>query len=228
MFPFDKWELIGLMVPAVLMSLTVHEYSHGRMAFLLGDNTAKLQGRLSFNPLKHLHPVGTLLIFFFGLGFAKPVPVDPRNFENPRRDMMYVAIAGPLSNLALAVIFSFFIRVIDFSDNLSLFILISFGLYINVMLAIFNLLPVFPLDGSSVIKGLVPASVAARLGDMDRIGVFFLLGAILLDRFAHTNIFGFILEEPIKIFLQILTVEKEVFDTLNLLLSLTFSIIFNN
>ena len=228
MFPFDRWELIGLMVPAVLLSLTVHEYSHGRVAFLLGDNTAKLQGRLSFNPLKHLHPVGTLLIFFLGLGFAKPVPVDPRNFDNPRRDMMYVAIAGPLSNVALAVIFSFFIRVIDFSDNLSLFILISFGLYINVMLAIFNLLPVFPLDGSSVIKGLVPATMATFLGDMDRIGVFFLLGAILLDRFAHTNIFEFILQKPINIFLEILTAEKEVFDTLNMLLSLTFSIIFNS
>jgi len=141
------------MIPVVLFSLTVHEYSHGRIAFLLGDNTAKNQGRLSFNPLKHLDPIGTLFFYFMGFGWAKPVPVDPRNFEHPRRDMMYVAIAGPLSNVTLAVICSFFIRFIVPDINGILFTLLCFGVYINVALAIFNLLPVFPLDGSSVIKG---------------------------------------------------------------------------
>ena len=101
------------MIPVIFFSLTVHEYSLGKIAVLLGDNTAKLLGRLSFNPYKQLDLMGTLFFCFVGFGWAKPVPVDPRNFDQPRRDMMYVAIAGPLSNLTLAVIFSFFIRMIE-------------------------------------------------------------------------------------------------------------------
>ncbi|NIQ01570.1 MAG: site-2 protease family protein, partial [Nitrospinaceae bacterium] len=99
-----------------------------------------------------------------------PVPVDWRNFENPRRDMMYVAIAGPLSNVALAVICSFFIRIISPGQNQILFILLSFGIFINVALAIFNLLPIFPLDGSSVLKGLVSHEAAEKLAGFDRYG----------------------------------------------------------
>ena len=193
------------MIPVVIFSLTVHEYSHGRIAFLLGDNTAKRLGRLSFNPLKHLDPIGTLFFYFMGFGWAKPVPVNPDNFERPRRDMMYVAIAGPLSNLTLAVIFSFFIRIIEPSDNAILFALLSFGVYVNVALAIFNLLPVFPLDGSSVIKGLVPLGMAARLGDLDRFGAILLIGIFLMDFFAHTGIIGYVLWEPIMFVVQFLS-----------------------
>jgi Zn-dependent protease len=173
------------MIPVVVFSLTVHEYSHGRIAFLLGDNTAKRLGRLSFNPLKHLDPIGTLFFYFMGFGWAKPVPVDPRNFDQPRRDMMYVAIAGPLSNLALAVTCGFFIRIIDPYDSWILFTLLSFGVYINVALAIFNLLPVFPLDGSSVIKGLVPFNIAERLIGLDRFGAFLLIGVVFVFDFCH-------------------------------------------
>jgi len=219
--PFSKEALIILLTPVVLLSLTVHEYSHGKVAFLLGDNTAKLLGRLSFNPLKHLHPIGTLLIYFIGLGFAKPVPVDPRNFVNPRRDMMYVAMAGPLSNVALAVICCFFIRTFDYYDHRVLFILMSFGVYINVMLAIFNLLPVFPLDGSSVIKGLVPSDVAAYLSDLDRFGAFLLLGIVLMDFFMHTGILGFILMAPMKFSLMFLS--QDAFPDLVLIINATFS-----
>ncbi|HJO00035.1 MAG TPA: site-2 protease family protein [Nitrospinaceae bacterium] len=208
------------MIPVVLFSLTVHEYSHGRIAFLLGDNTAKNLGRLSFNPLKHLDPIGTLFFYFMGFGWAKPVPVDPRNFEHPRRDMMYVAIAGPLSNVTLAVICSFFIRFIVPDINGILFTLLCFGVYINVALAIFNLLPVFPLDGSSVIKGLVPGDIAARLSGLDRFGAILLMGVILLDHFAHTGILGRVLWMPIITVVQYLS--QEAFPALFYILKVSF------
>ena len=151
----NKSQLLILMIPVVLFSLTAHEYSHGRIAFLLGDNTAQRLGRLSFNPLKHLDPIGTLFFYFMGFGWAKPVPVDPGNFDRPRRDMMYVAIAGPLCNLVLAVACSFFIRIIEPYDSWVLFTLLSFGVYINVALAIFNLLPIHPLDGGQIFGGYI-------------------------------------------------------------------------
>jgi len=216
----NKSQLLILMIPVVLFSLTVHEYSHGRIAFLLGDNTAKNLGRLSFNPLKHLDPIGTLFFYFMGFGWAKPVPVDPRNFEHPRRDMMYVAIAGPLSNVTLAVICSFFIRFIVPDINGILFTLLCFGVYINVALAIFNLLPVFPLDGSSVIKGLVPGDIAARLSGLDRFGAILLMGVILLDHFAHTGILGRVLWMPIITVVQYLS--QEAFPALFYILKVSF------
>ncbi len=168
----------------------------------------------------HLDPIGTLFFYFMGFGWAKPVPVDPRNFDHPRRDMMYVAIAGPLSNITLAVICSFFIRIIGAGDNWILFILLSFGVYINVALAIFNLLPVFPLDGSSVIKGLVPANIAARLSGLDRFGAMLLLGVVLLDHFAHTGILGRILWMPIILVVQFLS--QEAFPDLFNILRISF------
>ena len=219
----NKSQLLILMIPVVIFSLTVHEYSHGRIAFLLGDNTAKRLGRLSFNPLKHLDPIGTLFFYFMGFGWAKPVPVDPRNFDQPRRDMMYVAIAGPLSNLALAVICGFFIRIIDPYDNWILFTLLSFGVYINVALAIFNLLPVFPLDGSSVIKGLVPFNIAERLIGLDRFGAFLLIGVVLLDHFANTGILGVILWVPIITGVQFLS--QDAFPDIYNVLRISFSTI---
>ena len=219
----NKSQLLILMIPVVIFSLTVHEYSHGRIAFLLGDNTAKRLGRLSFDPLKHLDPIGTLFFYFMGFGWAKPVPVDPRNFDQPRRDMMYVAIAGPLSNLALAVICGFFIRIIDPYDSWILFTLLSFGVYINVALAIFNLLPVFPLDGSSVIKGLVPFNVAERLIGLDRFGAFLLIGVVLLDHFAHTGILGVILWVPIITGVQFLS--QDAFPDIYNVLRISFSTI---
>ena len=185
-----------LMTPVILFSLTVHEYSHGKMALLLGDDTAKRLGRLSFNPLRHLDILGVLFFYFVGFGWAKPVPVDPRNFVSPRRDMMYVAIAGPLSNIALAVGCSFFIRLIS-PEFSYLFVILAYGIWFNVILAIFNMLPMFPLDGSSVLKGMVSQKIAERITNLDRFGAFLILGVVLLDHFAHTGILGAILRLPI-------------------------------
>ncbi|MEE2987832.1 MAG: site-2 protease family protein [Nitrospinota bacterium] len=220
----NRVQLIILLIPVVLFSLTCHEYSHGRIAYILGDDTAKKLGRLSFNPLKHLDFLGVLVFYFVGFGWAKPVPVDWRNFHNPRRDMMYVAIAGPLANLTLAVFFSFFLRVISPYHFPALFTLLCFGVYVNVALAIFNMLPIFPLDGASVIKGLVSQEAAARFSEMDRFGGFLLLGIILLDSFAHTRILGFILLTPLFYSIQFLT--QEAYPMLEQVIMASFSTIY--
>jgi len=197
-----------LMTPVILFSLTVHEYSHGRMALLLGDDTAQRLGRLSFNPMRHLDILGVLFFYFVGFGWAKPVPVDPRNFGSPRRDMMYVAFAGPLSNIALAVCCSFFIRLIS-PEFSYLFVILAYGIWINVALAIFNMLPMYPLDGSSVLKGMVSQKIAERMTNLDRFGAFLILGVFLLDHFAHTGILGTILMLPINY--SVLFLSQETF-----------------
>ncbi len=204
----NKTQLMILMTPVILFSLTVHEYSHGKMALLLGDDTAKRLGRLSFNPLRHLDILGVLFFYFVGFGWAKPVPVDPRNFEHPRRDMMYVAIAGPLSNIALAVGCSFFIRLIS-PEFSYLFVILAYGIWINVALAIFNMLPMYPLDGASVLKGMVSQKIAERMTNLDRFGAFLILGVFLLDHFAHTGILGTILMLPINY--SVLFLSQETF-----------------
>ncbi len=197
-----------LMTPVILFSLTVHEYSHGKMALLLGDDTAKRLGRLSFNPLRHLDILGVLFFYFVGFGWAKPVPVDPRNFVSPRRDMMYVAIAGPLSNIALAVGCSFFIRLIS-PEFSYLFVILAYGIWINVALAIFNMLPMYPLDGASVLKGMVSQKIAEKMTNLDRFGAFLILGVFLLDHFAHTGILATILMLPINY--SVLFLSQETF-----------------
>lgn len=209
------------MTPVILFSLTVHEYSHGKVAYLLGDDTAKRLGRLTFNPLKHLDFLGVMFFYFVGFGWAKPVPVDWRNFQNPRKDMMYVALAGPLSNVALAIICSFFIRMISPQENVIAFIMLSFGVFINVALAIFNMLPVAPLDGGSVIKGLVSHEVAETISRYDRFGAFIILGIFLLDHFAHTGILGMILGLPINYSVFFLT--QEAFPALQQVLMASFN-----
>ncbi len=210
-----------LMTPVILFSLTVHEYSHGRMALLLGDDTAQRLGRLSFNPLRHLDILGVLFFYFVGFGWAKPVPVDWRNFENPRKDMMYVAMAGPLSNVAMAVVCSFFIRLISPADHQLLFIILTYGVFINVALAFFNMLPMYPLDGSSVLKGMVSPEMAGKLTGMDRFGAVLILCIFLLDHFAHTGILGKVIGLPINYSVLFLT--QEQFPVIQQVLMATFA-----
>lgn len=217
----NKIQLMLLMTPVILLSLTVHEYSHGRMALLLGDETAQRLGRLSFNPLRHLDIIGVLFFYFVGFGWAKPVPVDSRNFENPRKDMMYVAMAGPLSNVAMAVVCSFFIRMISPVDHQLLFIILTYGVFINVALALFNMLPMYPLDGSSVLKGMVSHKMAEKLTGLDRFGAVLILGVFLLDHFAHTGILGKVIGLPINHSVSFLT--QEQFPVIQQVLMATFA-----
>lgn len=171
----------------VILSLviTIHEAAHAFSANFLGDPTARLSGRMSLNPIVHIDPLGTLvlpllLLVFQGpiFGWAKPTPVNPINFQNPRRDSALVAFSGPLSNFALATIFSVIFRLFPDTGFFSqfLFTLVS----INLLLGIFNLIPIPPLDGYKVLIGILPKELALRLAVLDSMGPIFLLFFILI------------------------------------------------
>ena len=201
-----------LLIAVILVSLTVHEYSHGRVAYMLGDDTAKQQGRLTLNPIRHLDPIGTLFFYFMHFGWAKPVPVDPRNLKDPHRDMLFIAAAGPASNLVLALFAGFFLRFMGPLDQMEpgvfyLFGFLSITVYCNVALAIFNMLPIFPLDGSSVLKGLVPREAANKLSQLDKYFGIILLAVFLTDYFAKTRILSSIIGVPIGYMVKFFTQE---------------------
>mgnify|MGYP001447919237 FL=1 len=146
-------EVLVLLIPVLLFALVFHEFSHGWVANKLGDPTAKNSGRLTLNPIAHLDMMGSLMILFVGFGWAKPVPVDSRYLANPRTDMMKIAFAGPASNLLLAFIAGTFIR---FTGNLGpLSSMLMMFTQINIMLAVFNMIPIPPLDGSQIFSGLM-------------------------------------------------------------------------
>ena len=146
-------EVLVLLIPVLLFALVFHEFSHGWVANKLGDPTAKYSGRLTLNPIAHLDLFGSLMILFVGFGWAKPVPVDSRYLANPRTDMMKIAFAGPASNLLLAFIAGSLIRLTGNMGVLSS-MLIMF-VQINIMLAVFNMIPIPPLDGSQIFSGLM-------------------------------------------------------------------------
>ena len=169
-------------VVIVLMSLTVHEVSHGYAAYKLGDSTAKNEGRLSLNPLKHLDPICALLLFIFGFGWAKPVPVNPYYFNGDRRKgMMLVSFAGPASNLILA----FVLVAIYMAGHLGYStagLILSRAITLNIYLAIFNLIPIPPLDGSKILAGFLPQATAYKfLSTVEQYGFLILMVLIFFN-----------------------------------------------
>lgn len=143
---------------AILLGFTIHEYSHAQAAYLLGDPTAKSQGRLTINPMAHIDPIGTLLIFIMGIGWGKPVPFNPYNLRNQKWGGALVALAGPASNFLMAITIGILLRFLPFS-NPGLILFFSIFIWLNVLLGVFNLLPVPPLDGSHILLAILPRSL---------------------------------------------------------------------
>ena len=171
-------------VVIVLMSLTVHEVSHGYAAYKLGDPTAKNAGRLSLNPLKHLDPIGALMLFIFGFGWAKPVPVNPYYCEGDRRKgMMEVSFAGPASNLLLAFVLIAIYTIghfgtLDYAYSMTGLILYR-AITLNIYLAVFNLIPIPPLDGSKILAGVLPQATAYKfLTTVEQYGFLILMALV--------------------------------------------------
>jgi Zn-dependent protease len=177
----------------VLFAITLHEVAHGWMANKLGDGTARMLGRLSLNPIKHIDPFGTILLPLVLIlihspivfGAAKPVPVDTRNFKNPRRDMAIVAFAGPFANIVMAVFWAimFFVSQYIIADKAILEGLIRMalaGILINLVLFTFNLIPIPPLDGGRILSGFVPPKISDLLDKIEPFGFFIVIGLVFL------------------------------------------------
>jgi len=199
-------EILIILIPALILSLCVHEYAHGVIAYYYGDDTAYRHGRLTLNPLKHLDPMGSLMLLFIGFGYAKPVPVNPFNLNNPRKDIIKVAAAGPISNLLLSFLGIFMIYLFAViapsllgSKNVRIFMEIF--IQINIFLAIFNLIPVYPLDGGQIFGEFISKYNPNFSHQLREYGPKVLFAVILIGLFSGMSIIGLILV-PISDFIR--------------------------
>ena len=197
-----------IIAPPILIALTFHEFAHAYVANRLGDPTAKEMGRLSLNPLVHLDLLGTAMLFIVHIGWAKPVPVNPYNFKNPKQDMLWVSLAGPVSNLLLALIFGLAcrmmgiesLRTLDYGLIGIIQFMIAFGMIINIVLAFFNFIPIPPLDGSKILIGLVPQQYEKTIAPYLRYGPTVLIALIAIGYLTKVSILWAIINPFVKFF----------------------------
>ena len=199
-------QILIILIPALVLSLCVHEYAHGIIAYYYGDDTAYKHGRLTLNPMKHLDPMGSLMLLFIGFGYAKPVPVNPFNLNNPRTDMIKVAAAGPISNLILSFLGLLIIYILalvlpSVLANVNVRTFLEIFIQINIFLAIFNLLPVYPLDGGQIFGTMISKYNPNFSSQLREYGPKVLLGVILFGLISGVSIIGFILI-PISDFIR--------------------------
>ncbi len=205
----------------ILLAITLHEAAHGYVALRFGDDTAQRQGRVSFNPIKHVDPMGTILIpamlllaqapFLFG--YAKPVPVNFAALNNPRRDMVWVALAGPATNIALAVVSALLLHgAVELPRTFAMWSVVNLqnSILINLVLAVFNMVPLPPLDGGRVAVGLLPDSLARPLARLERWGLWIIVGALFILPYLgrrlgmDLNIFSWLIGGPVRYLFRIL------------------------
>lgn len=190
---FSNPLLFLVYIAALLMAIAVHEFSHALVADHLGDPTPRLQGRLKLNPLVHIDNFGLLFLLFFGFGWGKPVQFDPYNLKHPRKDAALISIAGPVSNFIMAIGLSLILRLFILLDQSFLYTISSFVIIpfirLNVILGVFNLLPIHPLDGFKIVGGILPEEKAKEWYQLERYGMIFLLMLIFpLGRFSMLDV----------------------------------------
>lgn len=184
---------ILVLVPILLLSLSVHEFSHGMVSTLLGDSTPGKDGRLTLNPLRHLDLFGTLMLLVAGFGWAKPVRIDINSYRRKYTGLVLTSLAGPLSNLLIAVLFTFFLRLIVLNESLaflqteSVVNIIQYVMIINILLFIFNMIPIPPLDGSRIVTALFNRN-REFVQNYNRYGVYILLALLMMNRFFDVEI----------------------------------------
>ncbi|MHB8840910.1 MAG: site-2 protease family protein [Candidatus Aquicultor sp.] len=184
---------IVFIIISIITAFTIHEFAHAATAYLLGDSTARNQGRLTLNPIVHLDIIGSIMILLAGFGWAKPVEVNPHNFKNPKRDDLLVSLAGPASNFLLAFVLAklYFFSIPESYDGL-----LSTAIYINMVLAIFNLLPIPPLDGSRIIPSLLPASAQNTWATFEQYSMVIFIALIF------SGVTGLIIDYPVQMALD--------------------------
>ena len=196
-----------LSVPPILLALSFHEYAHGWMAYRLGDPTAKHEGRLTMNPLAHLDPLGTMMIIIVHFGWAKPVPVNPMNLKDPKKDMLWIALAGPVSNVIMAAGLGLILRImigmglrVDGSFLGYFQYMLYFAVMINLVLAIFNMIPIPPLDGSKILFGLLPTEYEESYLRFQQFGPMVLLGLVVINSYFGIPIFSVLITPFVSVF----------------------------
>ena len=206
-----------LSVPIIILVLSVHEYAHGLVAKKLGDPTAENLGRLTINPIKHIDPIGFLMFIVLGVGYARPVPINSRYFKKPKRDMALVGAAGPLSNLAMAILFMIFIKIFQVtlpftsSTNIEwlptalgyLYNILYLGVFYNLAFMIFNLIPVPPLDGSRILYAFLPTKALMWVQRYEQYFFWGVLGFFLICSFLNISAIGWAVNLIMKLLFKL-------------------------
>ncbi len=192
---FEQPAVFILVVAALIISISIHEFAHAKVADILGDDTARILGRVTLDPRAHLDPVGSVLLLLAGFGWGKPVPFNPINLKNPKRDSSLIALAGPMSNFLLAGVLAVLVRFTGINSILGSFL--YFTVFYNLVLGVFNLIPVHPLDGFKIVAGLLPPTLHIQWMQMAQYGIFILL--ILLV----TNATSVVITPIINLFMKL-------------------------